>query len=287
MDNMSFCPQTIEVLKDILNDITTDIIKEGRPIIIVEEYQWMVETLSLMAKQVGLCESCVLLLENGMEQEAFLLVRSQFNNMLWIKYICDFNNSEHIKEYIYQPYISQIKVNKNLKKMLENFESDLDNRFDKASMLLQLDEAINRNQTILKENNIPNKQKTVAELAKQNGLLFGTYITLYNDASKFEHSDVEKIRKYRKRITNEYNENEIFSIDMSTSDKTIWMSVLYNSLMNLYLSYESFFTRITKHEEQLFNPTYPNGKSAYSKNDVEKILVKLKVCIVFFENERN
>lgn len=287
MDNMSFCPQTIEVLKDILNDITTDIIKEGRPIIIVEEYQWMVETLSLMAKQVGLCESCVLLLENGMEQEAFLLVRSQFNNMLWIKYICDFNNSEHIKEYIYQPYISQIKVNKNLKKMLENFESDLDNRFDKASMLLQLDEAINRNQTILKENNIPNKQKTVAELAKQNGLLFGTYITLYNDASKFEHSDVEKIRKYRKRITNEYNENEIFSIDMSTSDKTIWMSVLYNSLMNLYLSYESFFTRITKYEEQLFNPTYPNGKSAYSKNDVEKILVKLKVCIDFFENERN
>ena len=39
MDNMSFCPQTIEVLKDILNDITTDIIKEKRRNKLWEEKQ--------------------------------------------------------------------------------------------------------------------------------------------------------------------------------------------------------------------------------------------------------
>ena len=86
--NGSYAPELTDLLKKILEDIAKYVIKEGRPIILIDEYSWYREVLSLMAKQVNLCDSCILLLENGMEQEAYLLARSQFNNALWIEYLC-------------------------------------------------------------------------------------------------------------------------------------------------------------------------------------------------------
>ena len=119
--NASFYPEMTEMLKKITNDISEKIIKEGSPIILVDEYSWYREVLSLMAKQINLCDSCLLLLENGMEQEAYLLARSQFNNMLWIKYLCyDDAENTRVKEYFYQPHINQILSCKNIKKMIED-----------------------------------------------------------------------------------------------------------------------------------------------------------------------
>ena len=94
----SFYPNLTDMLKAIINDIAENILKEGQPIVIVGDYSWYREVLSLFAKQVNLCDSCILLLENGMEQEAYLLARSQFNNMLWIKYICSDTDNEKVKE---------------------------------------------------------------------------------------------------------------------------------------------------------------------------------------------
>ena len=82
--NGSHAPELTDLLKEITEDIAKYVIKEGQPIILIDEYSWYREVLSLMAKQVNLCDSCILLLENGMEQEAYLLARSQFNNTLWI-----------------------------------------------------------------------------------------------------------------------------------------------------------------------------------------------------------
>ena len=76
--NASFYPEMTKMLKKIIDDISEKIIKEGTPIILVDEYSWYREVLSLMAKQINLCDSCLLLLENGMEQEAYLLARSLF-----------------------------------------------------------------------------------------------------------------------------------------------------------------------------------------------------------------
>ena len=59
----SFYPNLTDMLKAIINDIAENILKEGQPIVIVGDYSWYREVLSLFAKQVNLCDSCILLLE--------------------------------------------------------------------------------------------------------------------------------------------------------------------------------------------------------------------------------
>lgn len=81
-----------------------------------------------MAKRVNLCDSCLFLLKNGMEQEVYLLAGSQFNNMLWIEYICEGEDGFRVKEYFYQSHINQIKTNKNIKRMIEEYSYELDEK---------------------------------------------------------------------------------------------------------------------------------------------------------------
>ena len=80
--NGSYAPELKNLLKEITEEIAKYVIKEGYPIILIDEYSWYREVLSLIAKQVNLCESCILLLENGIEQEAYLLAKGQFNNAI-------------------------------------------------------------------------------------------------------------------------------------------------------------------------------------------------------------
>lgn len=249
--NASFYPELTRELKEIIDDIAKAILKEGQSIVILEDYNWYKETLSLLAKQVNLCDSCILLLENGMEQEAYLLARSQFNNMLWIKYICDDSDNEHVKEYFYQPHISQILTNKNFKKMLNEFGDTLDERFDTLSMIALLDNSINTNQNVLQQENIAVKPKSIAELSKQNGVLFGTYVTLYNEGSKFEHSDISKTRKYRKKIIDGYTEDQVFMIDLGTSNREEWLTVFRYSLQSVFLHLKVYGI-VLQHERNIF-----------------------------------
>lgn len=282
--NTSFYPELTKLLKEIIDDIAKDILKEGQPIIIVGDYSWYKETLSLLAKQVNLCDSCILLLENGMEQEAYLLARSQFNNMLWIKYICDDSGDEHVKEYFYQPHISQILTNKNLKKMLDEFEDSLDERFDKTSMISSLDNNIAANKSVLQQEGIAVKPKSIAELSKQDGVLFGTYVTLYNEGSKFEHSDISKTRRYRREIIDGYTDDQVFMIDLGTSNKEEWLTVFRYSLQSVFFAFESLWRRITTQEDHLFVDT-TLSKAAYAKQDLKKILLKLGTCMDMLEKE--
>lgn len=275
--NASFYPRMTELLREICNDIAKDIIKEGQPIMLIDEYSWYREVLSLLAKQVNLCDSCLLLLENGMEQEAFLLARSQFNNTLWIKYICEGEDDSRVKEYFYQPHISQIYTNKNLKKMIEEYGDELDERFLTSEVIERLNKGIDENNQILSQENIPIKIKRIADLAKQNGTLFGMYITLYNEGSKFEHSDISKTKLYRKQVVEEYNANQIFIFDLGKSNKECWLTVFKYSLMSMFFAFESIWDRITNKEEQLFwNTTI--GKAAYTKEDFKNILLKFGIC---------
>ena len=219
--NASFYPKMTEKLKKITNDISEKIIKEGNPIILIDEYSWYREVLSLMAKQINLCDSCLLLLENGMEQEAYLLARSQFNNMLWIKYLCnDDVENTRLKEYFCQPHINQVLSCKNIKKMIEEYGTELDEQLISKKNIQKLDDYISENLQIIKENGInSNKPKSIFELSRQDSLLFGLYITLYNEGSKFEHSDISKTKLYRKPAVEEYDIDQVFVFDLGKSDK--------------------------------------------------------------------
>lgn len=273
----SFYPEMTEMLKRINNDIARDIIKEGSPIILIDEYSWFREVLSLLAKQVNLCDSCLLLLENGMEQEAYLLARSQFNNMLWIKYLCDGDDDSRVKEYFYQPHISQILSCKNIKKMIEDYGTDLDERLASEEAIQKLNDSISENTQILVENNIAISPKKISDLSKQDGLLFGLYITLYNEGSKFEHSDISKTRLYRKPAVDEYDSDQVFIFDLGKSDKDCWLNVFHYSLMSIFFAFDNIRKRIFEKEEQLFWDTSVS-KAAYKKEAFNKITFEFGVC---------
>lgn len=183
--NGSHAPELTDLLKEITEDIAKYVIKEGQPIILIDEYSWYREVLSLMAKQVNLCDSCILLLENGMEQEAYLLARSQFNNTLWIKYLCEAEEGDNtrLKEFFYQPDINQLRSNQNLKKMIRDFGDTLDERFKGEETITKLNRGSKEIRKILKKENLGESPKSIAELAQQDPILFGMYITLYNEGS--------------------------------------------------------------------------------------------------------
>ena len=273
----SFYPELTDILNNICDDISQNIIKEGHPIILVDEYSWFREVLSLLAKQVNLCESCILLLENGMEQEAYLLARSQFNNTVWITYLCGDEDNSRVKEYFYQPHINQIRVNKNFIKMIDEFRDEIDERFLDSEMIEKINKGIEENQKILSDEGISKQVKSISELSMQSIELFAMYVTFYNEGSKFEHSDISKTKLYRKEVSKDYDEYSVFTFELCKSDKECWLSVYNCSFMSLFWAFNAVYDRVTTKEEQLFwNTVF--GNSVYTKEDFEKIIYKFAIC---------
>lgn len=286
--NGSHAPELTDLLKEITEDIAKYVIKEGQPIILIDEYSWYREVLSLMAKQVNLCDSCILLLENGMEQEAYLLARSQFNNALWIKYLCEAEEGDNtrLKEFFYQPDINQLRSNQNLKKMIRDFGDTLDDRFKNAETITKLNRGSKEIRKVLNRENLGESPKSIAELAKQDPILFGMYITLYNEGSKFEHSDISTTKLYRKQAAEGYPTDQVFIFDLGKSNKEGWFKVFQYSQMSLFFAFDSICKRVKERESQLFEAT-PYGKGAYSEEDFNRILLKFNTCISLYEKREN
>jgi hypothetical protein len=95
--NASYNESLTNGLREIICDISEYLLREGVGIVVLDDFQWFIETITLMAKQVNLCDGCIALLENGMEQEAYILARSQFNNLLWIRYLLSDTDGSHLK----------------------------------------------------------------------------------------------------------------------------------------------------------------------------------------------
>lgn len=280
----SHYPQLTSLLKEIVDDMSKDVLKEDFSIIVIDKYDWCVCILSLLAKQVNLCDSCVLLLENGMEEEAFLLARSQFNNMLWIKYICEGIDDSRVKEYLYQPNVGQIKQGMNLKKILRKFGNQLDAKFHEPSWLKKINKIISENKRILQEAELSDLEiKSISELAMQDVTLFGMYTTMYNEGSKIEHSDISAVSKYRKKILEEYSDSQIFSLDLSTSDINTWMYVFRNSFICLFFAFESLWQRLNERENHLFEKN-DYAEAMFDRESLNKIMLKFSVCQKMIED---
>ena len=284
--NGSYDPELTDLLKEITEDIAKNIIKEGSPIILIDEYSWYREVLSLMAKQVNLCDSCMLLLENGMEQEAYLLARSQFNNTLWIRYLCEAeeNDDTRLKEYCYQSDVNQLKENNNLKTMIKKYGDTLDEKYKDPNIINKLNRSNRKIKKELKREGIAEKTKNIADLAKNDSILFSAYVTLYNEGSKFEHSNISTIKRYRKKAIREYSQDQIFVFDLGKSNVNIWFTVFKYSLISMYWAFESISNRIQGREKQLLEEK-PYGKSAYSEKDFTEIDMKFKKCMALVERE--
>ena len=282
-ENASHYPKLTNGIRDILEDMSKYVVKENTPIIVIDEYSWCVCALSLLAKQINLCDSCVLLLENGMEQEAYLIARSQFNNLLWIKYICEDEDGSRIKEYIYQPNIAQKKQVRKIKDMISQHADEFDERFHDVTFVEKMDNLIADNDRILSEAGVSNLQyKQVFDLAKQNTFLFEMYLTMYNEGSQIEHSDISAVNRYRQKILDEYSDTQIFYMDLSKSDEDVWLKVVGYTLICLFTAFEAFINRINTKEEHLFEGT-ALSKPMFDKSKFNDIMIKIYACQKFLE----
>lgn len=186
-------------------------------------------------------------------------------------------DNSKVKEYFYQPHISQIISNKNFKKMISDYSDELDERFWETDIIERLDREIEENTQILTQENIPIKVKKISDLAKQNSTLFGMYLTLYNEGSKFEHSDISKTRLYRKQVIEECSAEQAFIFDLGRSDKECWTSVFRCAFMSLFFAFDSLWDRVSNREEQLFWQT-EDGVAACTREDFRSILFKMAKC---------
>lgn len=279
--NASYDQQLTDSMREILNDIAAYLLKEETSIIVVEnsagEYQWFIESLSLMAKQINLCDSCITLLENGMEQEAFILARSQFNNMLWIRYLMnDDAEHSHYKEFVYQPQMNQILQDKSILKLIREFSEGLDSRLTSDAAKKKLEDRITENKEMLKKAGIPEKgMKSIAQLALQNFDTYGSYVTLYNESSKFEHSNVSTTRRYRKKILSDQSNNVIFTFDLGKSDKELWFRVFQYSHTSLFYAYHAITDKIFKDERQLLEVNPITKSAPYNEEALKRIMYKI------------
>ena len=105
-----------------------------------------------------------------------------------------------------------------------------------------------------------------------------------NEGSKFEHSNISTIKRYRKKAIREYSQDQIFVFDLGKSNVNIWFTVFKYSLMSMYWAFESISNRIQGREKQLLEEK-PYGKSAYSEKDFTEIDMKFKKCMALVERE--
>lgn len=285
--NASYNVEMTNELRTILDDISVELLKEGVSIIVVDNYKLYTEILTLMAKQVSLCDACLALLENGMEQEAYILARSQFNNMLWIKYLLADDDGSRLKEYLYQPMISRLYADRNLLKILKN-DQLLDERFKDPSFSINLNNRINEAEKLITRENLEKKSKSIVDLAKEENLLFEMYVTYYHEGSKVEHSDVSINQNYRKQILEEYPADQIFKIDVSTSNKEMWYRVFDFSNMSLFLAYEAIVNKLMLSESHLFEDLHIHGtKAMYDEKRLKMILLKFRELQLIANKDTN
>ena len=277
MDNNSKIQQAISLSREIQEHLSQDILKEGHPFIVWKENEWIREVFSLLAKQSHLFESSILLLENNMEQEAYILVRSQFNNMLWIAYLCNDNNDLRLKEYYCEPLIGQVWQLKKIKEYVRNLPENTP-EFEKFSTLnlAAIDINAERIMDILKAGGYdPNKSqnnKSIFSLTKDDPLLLGLYISFYHEASKFEHADVSTIKNYRIPILDDVSTDIAFTFDLSKSNITLWKFVFKYTLLILYQSINAIYTRITNRDKHLLD------NKQFEKKDFNLLTVTIKLA---------
>jgi len=284
MDNTNYLLKAVSFSNQILKILNENILKEGEPIIILEGYDWLREVFSLLAKQSNLFESCTLLLENNMEKEAYILARSQFNNMLWISYIC--NDNTRAKKYFHEALITHLQQLKKIKDYLRHLPLDTPhlNKFPKMNSKTINSEIKKINNELKKagyETNNPQKPLkniSVFQLTERDPSLFGLYVSFYHEASRLEHSDILTMAEYRKPVVDDISKNIAFTFDLSESNIDLWKTVYKNSLLVLFKSIERIHDRIKETDSHLFE------QKVFNEEDFCSIIIIIKAAYDFIDS---
>lgn len=230
-----------EFLKRIMPDIEEYFLQNNRTVIIMQGYEWFREVITLYAKQHNLLEAAIVLMNNGMNEEALILARSAINNAFLIGYLLndDSKRSSRLKEYHIQPLISQRYLLKNMKEMLEG---SFGKRMKEKGMQLSFNLNDIRRKKLeiekqIKSKGFPKDKKplSILKLAKKSDKQgFDMYSTYYADASKFEHSDISSLDIYKRLIDEQTSTNTAFIMDLNRTDEKLKEKV-YNIFLMSYL----------------------------------------------------
>ncbi|HHN8469267.1 DUF5677 domain-containing protein [Clostridioides difficile] len=196
----------IKLIRDIMPSVEENLIKNRSTHVIFSEYEYLREVMTLYAKQHNLIESTILLLDNNMCEEAYILARSVLNNYFLIEYLLNDNEDKsRLKEYQIQPLLAERKYWKKVKDILNR---NLMKKFHEEGKLLDINEnSINRTigqieANIQNENFRPNKRLlNITDLARDiGGVGIELYLAYYTHASKYEHSDISSLDIYREEV---------------------------------------------------------------------------------------
>ncbi|MDQ0170508.1 DUF5677 domain-containing protein [Paenibacillus tundrae] len=245
--------EKLSFIKRFIEEVTTHFLKEESPIIIQEGYENVRDILLLYAKQTNLLNGLIVLLENNYTEESYILLRSQINNYMLIEYLCNDDASKsRYKEFIMQPLKSDYKFLRDLKKAIDNgwySESEFPDRINKLNNVRS---ELRRNGYDL--NNIRSLSPiTVANLAREDKLQFGIYISLYRKASKHEHSDPTSLEVYQSQVLEDYSSKVLFKMDLSKSNPEDELEILTIASDVYFLTLAHLIKYLTRSHSQLLD----------------------------------
>ena len=236
-----------EFLKNIMPDIEQYLIQNNKPVNIIQGYEWFTEVNTLYAKQHNLLEAAILLMENGMNEEALILARSAMNNYFLIGYLLnDDAGRSRLKEYQTQPLISKKHLLANMKDMLNGqFGIRMTEKGLKLSYTVSdLEYKINQIEKQIEAKGFSKKIRplSIRKLAEESDVQgFDLYTSYYGDASRFEHSDVSSLDIYRTPINDQTPVNDAFIMDLNKTDEKLKEKI--NAMFSI--SYLDSFLKIT------------------------------------------
>ncbi|MPQ32195.1 hypothetical protein E4V42_12230 [Clostridium estertheticum] len=262
-----------EFLKDIMPNIEKYLIQNNRPIMIMQGYEWLREVITLYAKQHNLLEAAIVLMENGMNEEALILARSAMNNYFLIGYLLnDDVDRSRLKEYQTQPLISQKYLLVNMKDMLSGqFGIRMSEKGFKLSYTVSdLENKINQIESQIEAKGFSKKvrQLSIRKLAEKSDVQgFDFYAAYYGDASKFEHSDISSLDIYKTPIDEQTPVNCAFIMDLNKTDEKLKEKI--NEMFAI-----SYLDSCIKITDVIVNKE-PHLRVNYDANKLEEMLNKI------------
>ncbi len=248
-----------EFLKNIMPDIEQYLIQNNKRFIIKQGYEWFREVITLYAKQHNLLEAAMVLMENGMNEEALILARSAMNNYFLIGYLLnDDANRNRLKEYQTQPLISQKYLFENMKDML-NGQFGIRMREKGLQLSYTVSDLENKISQIESQIEIEGFKKAVKPLSirklagKSDIQGFDFYATYYGDASRFEHSDISSLDIYKTAIDEGTTVNSAFIMDLNKTDEKLKEKIIAMFIISYLDSFLKIANVITKEQQLQIN----------------------------------
>ncbi|TBX12784.1 DUF5677 domain-containing protein [Clostridium perfringens] len=242
-------------LRDIMKDIEECFLIDGKGFIILDGYEYIRDITTLYAKQHNLLESTLLLLENNNVEEAVVLARSLLNNYFLIGYLLnDHEDRRRLKTFHNQPLISRKFQLKNMKEFISNNTSGILSQEQKAEKLKKIKQELFDCNELFKKNGIDKNAKplSIINLAKncdERG--FGLYTSFYSDASKYEHSDITCLDLYKKKFSDDFSNNQVFTLNMSSTDEVLKEKILRMVEMIYCDTFSKIMNNISEKEKHL------------------------------------